>query len=127
MAKVDQLIGELKAVTEGHGKKLDEIASQLSRQNDILSKNTESLSEHMLQTRLTQEQNKILKEQHELFKASVEKGFEAINDRIKPIETHVVHVQSLTRVMKYILPLLSLPEMFYYGIEVFKWAAAHLH
>ena len=130
MAKIDQLseaIGELRAVTEGHGKKLDEIAVQLSRQNDILGDNTKSLGEHMLQTRLTQEQNKILRDQHELFKAAVEKGFTAIGDRIKPIETHVIHVQSLTRIAKYLIPVMGIPEAVSYTIQILDWFKHFLH
>jgi hypothetical protein len=117
MAKIDQLseaIGELRAVTEGHGDKLDEIARQLSKQNDILGKNTNSLSDHMMQTQLIRERNDVLRADHDAFVKNVV-------DRLKPIEDHVVHVQSLTRIMKFLVPAMGLPEAVYYGLQLLDW------
>jgi len=107
MAKMDLLIGELKSITNEHGKKLDDISQKLDKQNYILAENTGSLKEHMMQTR-------ILKEEQAEFRA-----------QLKPVQDHVEHVKALVKVAKWLVPLIGVPEAIYCSIQIMEWMMKH--
>ena len=116
MGKLDvisEAIGELKATTNSHGKKLDEIVMELRRSNETQSENTGSLKEHMSQT-------KLIRADHEEFKKST-------LERLKPLEDHAQNVKALARIAKWAIPLIGIPEAVYCTIQIMEWLKTHLH
>ena len=115
--KIDSLsesIGQLKAISEEHGKKLDDISINLRETNSILRDNTASLQEHMFQTKLTQEQNKILKEEHLAFMGVMDRQLRGIDERIRPVEEHIQNLRGITKLGKFLVPLVGFPAGLYY-------------
>jgi chromosome segregation ATPase len=122
MAKLDQIsesIGELRATVEGQGKKLDEMVRQMSRQNDILSENTSSLKEHMSQTLMVREQTSMLRQDHERFQ-------KAVDERMKPMETHITEINTLSKIAKWFIALVAVPESLYFCYQVAEALLKHL-
>jgi hypothetical protein len=106
MKPIDQTseqFGEMKAMLREHSSSLMAINAELKEITRILQANTSSLIEHVEGVKQT--------------RVLIAKSEERTNNRLIPLEKHIITSQAYHRL---IMTALSLPAIIYYIIRVFK-------